>query len=90
MCVCGTREFLPAMPPPLPTTRASERAKGNRCDEGSGAAKIMGCVASRVVRFFAVRRGWKDKLVRIITVKMSKEIDVLTWLRATNLSILTE
>ncbi len=42
-----------------------ERAKGNRCDEGSGAAKIMGCVAARVVRFL-VHAEWKDKVVRII------------------------
>jgi len=46
-------------------SRVRERAKGNRCDEGSGAAKIMGCVAARVVRFL-VHAEWKDKVVRII------------------------
>jgi hypothetical protein len=58
VCVWNERIFAGA---------AAERAKGNRCDEGSGAAKIMGCVAAPVVRCL-VHARWKDKLVRIIAV----------------------
>lgn len=48
--------FLSSLQPTMPV-RASERAraKGNRCDEGSGTAKIMGDVASRVGRFSRAR-----------------------------------
>jgi hypothetical protein len=50
--------------------RARARAREGKqmwCDEGDGAAKIIGCVASRVVRLL-VHVGWKDKLLHIIAL----------------------
>lgn len=68
--------------------RARKQTEGNRCDEGVGALKIIGCIASRVVRLF-VYVGWKDKLLyTTITVQMSKEMDVLTQPRLTNLTVI--
>ncbi len=47
--------------------RARARANGNRCDEGDSAAKIIGCVASRVVRLL-LHVGWKDKVLHFIAI----------------------
>ena len=88
--VRGTREFFVVAAADHGSARtARARAREGKqmwCDEGSGTAKIMGYVASRVVRFL-VHEGWKDKPARIKIAEIDVERDGCTQMLGTYKSV---
>ncbi len=65
MYVWNERIFAAAVPER--TTARAREGKQMLCDEGGGAAEIIGCVASRVVRLL-VHADLKDKLLYTIII----------------------